>query len=89
MVPLLTIASFEWDGGVRRGWGPYEDQAAAARPANSRISGVWRCAFHACSVRPAQMKTCCWTAQLGWVAHCTSKAAERIQVKSEPLLEGL
>ena len=29
MVPLLTIASFEWDGGSRRGWAPYEDQAAA------------------------------------------------------------
>ncbi|WP_230195905.1 hypothetical protein OHU34_00675 [Streptomyces sp. NBC_00080] len=29
MVPLLTIASFEWDGGLRRGWAPYEDRAAA------------------------------------------------------------
>ncbi len=29
MVPLLTIASFEWDGGARRGWAPYEDRAAA------------------------------------------------------------
>ncbi|MFF4685009.1 hypothetical protein [Streptomyces sp. NPDC001307] len=29
MVPLLTIASFEWDGGERRSWAPYEDQAAA------------------------------------------------------------
>jgi hypothetical protein len=28
MVPLLTIASFEWDFGTR-GWAPYEDQAAA------------------------------------------------------------
>lgn len=28
MVPLLTIASFEWDGGSR-GWAPYEDQDAA------------------------------------------------------------
>jgi hypothetical protein len=28
MVPLLTIASFEWDSG-RRGWAPYEDRAAA------------------------------------------------------------
>jgi hypothetical protein len=28
MVPLLTIASFEWDSGTR-GWAPYEDQAAA------------------------------------------------------------
>ncbi|MGV9454997.1 hypothetical protein [Streptomyces sp. NPDC003635] len=28
MVPLLTIASFEWDGGTR-GWAPYEDQADA------------------------------------------------------------
>jgi hypothetical protein len=28
MVPLLTIASFEWDSGSR-GWAPYEDQAAA------------------------------------------------------------
>lgn len=30
MAPLLTIASFEWDGGSRRGWAPYEDQAAAS-----------------------------------------------------------
>ncbi|MER5382019.1 hypothetical protein ABT040_17330 [Streptomyces sp. NPDC002688] len=29
MVPLLTIASFEWDGGELRGWAPYEDRAAA------------------------------------------------------------
>ncbi|MFD3442531.1 hypothetical protein ACFWU3_34130 [Streptomyces sp. NPDC058685] len=29
MVPLLTIASFEWDGGERRSWAPHEDQAAA------------------------------------------------------------
>lgn len=28
MVPLLTIASFEWDSGTR-GWAPYEDRAAA------------------------------------------------------------
>ncbi|MGW6688005.1 hypothetical protein [Streptomyces sp. NPDC054961] len=28
MVPLLTIASFEWDRGSR-GWAPYEDRAAA------------------------------------------------------------
>ncbi|MEU7020559.1 hypothetical protein ABZ990_07845 [Streptomyces sp. NPDC046203] len=29
MVPLLTIASFEWDGDEGRGWAPYEDRAAA------------------------------------------------------------
>lgn len=29
MVPLLTIASFEWDGGLLRSWAPYEDQTAA------------------------------------------------------------
>ncbi|MBO8199398.1 hypothetical protein JW613_13970 [Streptomyces smyrnaeus] len=29
MVPLLTIASFEWDGGEGRSWAPCEDQAAA------------------------------------------------------------
>jgi hypothetical protein len=29
MTPLLTIASFEWDGGLRRGWAPFEDRAAA------------------------------------------------------------
>jgi hypothetical protein len=29
MVPLLTIASWEWDGGAGRSWAPYEDQAAA------------------------------------------------------------
>lgn len=32
MMPLLTIASFEWDGGERRSWAPYEDQAAAYAP---------------------------------------------------------
>lgn len=30
MVPLLTIASVEWDGGTR-GWAPYEEEAAALR----------------------------------------------------------
>ncbi|MFB6817518.1 hypothetical protein ACFCV8_23520 [Streptomyces sp. NPDC056347] len=29
MVPLLTVASFEWDGGTH-GWVPYEDRAAAS-----------------------------------------------------------
>ncbi|MEU6800909.1 hypothetical protein [Streptomyces neyagawaensis] len=29
MVPLLTIASFEWDGGEGLSWAPGEDQAAA------------------------------------------------------------
>ncbi|GAA2294798.1 hypothetical protein GCM10010234_40540 [Streptomyces hawaiiensis] len=28
-VPLLTIASWEWDGGEGRSWAPQEDQAAA------------------------------------------------------------
>ncbi|MFF3838258.1 hypothetical protein [Streptomyces sp. NPDC001930] len=36
MVPLLTIASFEWDSGTR-GWAPYEDQAAAF--ADGRVAG--------------------------------------------------
>lgn len=36
MVPLLTIASFEWDGGTQ-GWAPYEDQAAAF--AASHVAG--------------------------------------------------
>lgn len=29
MVPLPTIASWEWDGGQGHGWAPPEDQAAA------------------------------------------------------------
>ncbi|MGW3917485.1 hypothetical protein ACWEBX_39345 [Streptomyces sp. NPDC005070] len=29
MVPLLTIASFEWDGGEGHSWAPCEEQAAA------------------------------------------------------------
>lgn len=29
MIPLLTIASLEWDGGLRRSWAPYEDRDAA------------------------------------------------------------
>lgn len=37
MVPLLTIASWEWNGGDGRGWAPQEDQAAAV--ADSRGPG--------------------------------------------------
>lgn len=37
MVPLLTIASFEWDGGTH-GWALYEDQAAALSP--SYVAGA-------------------------------------------------
>ncbi|MEV1010871.1 hypothetical protein [Streptomyces sp. NPDC049881] len=29
MVPLLTIATYEWDGGPSRSWAPEEEQAAA------------------------------------------------------------
>ncbi|MEV1005940.1 hypothetical protein [Streptomyces sp. NPDC049881] len=29
MVPLLTIASYEWDGGAARSWAPQEEHAAA------------------------------------------------------------
>ncbi|MFB8404484.1 hypothetical protein [Streptomyces sp. NPDC055912] len=36
MVPLLTIASFEWDSATT-GWIPYEDQAAAA--VGGRVAG--------------------------------------------------
>ncbi|MFI8885164.1 hypothetical protein [Streptomyces sp. NPDC053813] len=36
MVPLLTIASFEWDGGTQS-WAPYEDQTAAF--AASHVAG--------------------------------------------------
>ncbi|MFV6026099.1 hypothetical protein [Streptomyces sp. NPDC056264] len=36
MVPLLTIASFEWDSGTT-GWTPYEDQAAEA--AGGHVAG--------------------------------------------------
>ncbi|MEV6683953.1 hypothetical protein AB0N28_01140 [Streptomyces sp. NPDC051130] len=32
MVPLLTIASWEWDGGDGHSWAPQEDQAAATAP---------------------------------------------------------
>ncbi|MFF1548232.1 hypothetical protein [Streptomyces sp. NPDC058291] len=32
MAPLLTIASFEWNGDELRSWMPYEDQAAASAP---------------------------------------------------------
>lgn len=37
MVPLLTIASFEWDGGEGSSWAPCEDQAAAC--ADSHYAG--------------------------------------------------
>ncbi|MFE4698317.1 hypothetical protein ACFRIC_14730 [Streptomyces sp. NPDC056738] len=40
MVPLLTIASFEWSGGEGCSWAPREDQAAAhaARRGGQRLS---------------------------------------------------
>ncbi|AWT42877.1 MULTISPECIES: hypothetical protein [Streptomyces] len=34
MVPLLTVASREWDGGEGRSWAPQEDQAAAHSTGN-------------------------------------------------------
>ncbi|MEU1622090.1 hypothetical protein ABZ479_32930 [Streptomyces sp. NPDC005722] len=37
MVPLLTIASWEWDGGEGHSWAPREDQAAAR--ADSHYAG--------------------------------------------------
>jgi hypothetical protein len=42
MVPLLTIASREWDGGEGHSWAPYEDQAAADTTG------------HCCGQRPSQ-----------------------------------
>ncbi|MGX1542420.1 hypothetical protein [Streptomyces adustus] len=42
MVPLLTIASFEWDGGEGHSWTPHEEQAAANAPG------------HCCGQRPSQ-----------------------------------
>ncbi|MFE4334432.1 hypothetical protein ACFRQM_35030 [Streptomyces sp. NPDC056831] len=45
MVPLLTIASFEWDGGEGHSWAPYEERAAAYA-ANT--------AGHCCGQDPSQ-----------------------------------
>ncbi|MBO8191131.1 hypothetical protein ITI46_05405 [Streptomyces oryzae] len=45
MVPLLTIASFEWDGGEGHSWAPYEDQDAANA---ANIVG------HCCGQSPSQ-----------------------------------
>ncbi|MFF9331350.1 hypothetical protein [Streptomyces albogriseolus] len=42
MVPLLTIASFEWDGGEGHRWAPHEDQDAATA------------AGHCCGQKPSQ-----------------------------------
>ncbi|MFJ9000159.1 hypothetical protein ACIRG8_17655 [Streptomyces sp. NPDC102359] len=45
MVPLLTIASFEWDGGEGHSWAPYEDQDAA---------NVGNTVGHCCGQNPSQ-----------------------------------
>ncbi|QNP62076.1 hypothetical protein [Streptomyces genisteinicus] len=45
MVPLLTVASFEWDGGEGHSWAPHEDREAAVAAA-----AVGYC----CGQRPSQ-----------------------------------
>ncbi|MET7703917.1 hypothetical protein [Streptomyces sp. NPDC005485] len=68
MVPLLTIASFEWDGGEGRGWAPYEDQAAAyadghragqdpAQPTRIEVGSTDNMQFYVCPTSPEHPHT--------------------------------
>ncbi|MEU4154557.1 hypothetical protein [Streptomyces sp. NPDC026659] len=67
MVPLLTIASFEWDYG-RRGWAPYEDEAAAhaaghragqdpAQPTEVEVGSTDNMQLYVCPVSPEHPHT--------------------------------
>ncbi|MFG3259763.1 hypothetical protein [Streptomyces sp. NPDC048172] len=66
MVPLLTIASFEWDGGEPRGWVPYEDQAAAggsragqdpAQPTRVEVGSTDNVQLYVCPASPGHPHT--------------------------------
>ncbi len=67
MVPLLTIASLEWDYG-KRGWAPYEDQAAAcaeshhagqdpAQPTKVEVGSADNMQLYACPTSPEHPHT--------------------------------
>ncbi|MET9735118.1 hypothetical protein ABZZ79_32095 [Streptomyces sp. NPDC006458] len=68
MVPLLTIASFEWDGGAGRGLAPNEDQAAAyaaayhagpnpAQPIKVEVGSTDNMQFYVCPTSPEHPHT--------------------------------
>jgi hypothetical protein len=68
MVPLLTIASFEWDGGELRGWAPYEDRAAAyadshyagqdpAQPTKVEVGSTDNMQLYVCPASPGHPHT--------------------------------
>ncbi|MGD1224936.1 MULTISPECIES: hypothetical protein [Streptomyces] len=68
MVPLLTIASFEWDGGDKRGWAPYEDRAAAyadshhagqdpVQPTKAEVGSTDNMQFYVCPTSPEHPHT--------------------------------
>ncbi|MHB9847709.1 hypothetical protein ACSYGO_00515 [Streptomyces krungchingensis] len=68
MVPLLTIASFEWDGGEKRGWAPYEDRAAAygdshyagqapAQPTRVEVGSTDNMQLYVCPISPEHPHT--------------------------------
>ncbi|MFE3906123.1 hypothetical protein ACFXPY_39220 [Streptomyces sp. NPDC059153] len=67
MVPLLTIASFEWDGGMH-GWAPYADQAAAfsaghvagqdpAQPTAVEVGSIDNLQLYVCPASPEHPHT--------------------------------
>lgn len=67
MVPLLTIASFEWDGDEGRGWAPHEDQDAAysahragrdpARPTAVEVGSTDNMQLYVCPISPEHPHT--------------------------------
>ncbi|WP_026122348.1 hypothetical protein [Nocardiopsis halotolerans] len=67
MVPLLTIASFEWDAATR-GWAPYEDREAAhadghraglnpAQPTKVEVGGTDNMQIYVCPTSPEHPHT--------------------------------
>ena len=68
MVPLLTIASREWDGGEGYSWAPYEDQAAAqaighcrgqspSRPTKVEVGSTDNMQIYVCPTSPQHPHT--------------------------------
>ncbi|MFJ6797200.1 hypothetical protein [Streptomyces sp. NPDC091268] len=68
MVPLLTIASWEWDGGDGRSWAPQEDQAIAfahshypgqdpSQPTRVEVGSADNMQIYVCPTSPAHPHT--------------------------------
>ncbi|MEU9717398.1 hypothetical protein [Streptomyces sp. NPDC047976] len=57
MVPLLTIASFEWDSGTR-GWVPYEDHASkCTQPTGVEVGSTDSMQIYVCTASPEHPQT--------------------------------